>query len=537
MTRHRSALALLLAAGLAVAAAGAREGSGSEPAGAPDPAAGRQIYQTGTSPSGGEITAVLGGGTELPASALPCSSCHGEDGRGNPEGGVSPSDLTWSSLTRPYGVRHPSGREHPPYDERLLKRAIGLGVDPAGNELHVGMPRYRMSLADMDALAAYIRRLGRDRDPGVGEDELVLGTLLPPSGGAMTGVGEAIRSTLQAWAAEVNEGGGLYGREVAITTLELPAPLDERPAAVAAFLEAEEVFALVGAFLAGSEDSLPDLLRERKVPLVGPFTLHPKIDEPVNSWVFYLLPGLATQGRALVSYAAGRAREGGAAELPGATVMRPERDAAIEAVAEEMLEEGSRLGWERMEERTYRPEALDPLGVASTLATIDSQVLFFLGPSSSRHLLLQAADHFTWRPEVYTPGSMAGPEALTTPPAFDGRLFLAFPTLPDDRSPEVVAAYRRLAEAHDLPPEHLTTRLSTLAAARVFEEGAKKAGRDLSRAKLVAALETLYKWDSGLTPPLTYNPNRRVGAQGAYIVAVDLDGRTFRRLGGWVEVE
>ncbi|HWN42782.1 MAG TPA: ABC transporter substrate-binding protein, partial [Thermoanaerobaculia bacterium] len=57
---------------------------------APQEERGREIYLEGA----GEITAVIAagggteGGTEVPASALPCASCHGRDGRGRSEGGV-----------------------------------------------------------------------------------------------------------------------------------------------------------------------------------------------------------------------------------------------------------------------------------------------------------------------------------------------------------------------------------------------------------------------------------------------------------------
>ena len=451
---------------------------------------------------------------------------------------MNPSDLTWPALTRPYGVRHESGREHPPYDERLLKRAITLGVDPAGNELHVGMPRYRMSIEDMEALVAYIRQLGRDRDPGIEDQALTLGTLLPPEG-RVAGLGAAIQGVLGAWAADLNERGGLYGRKVEIAAMELPDYEPARPPAVGTFLEDRRVFALVGAFLAGSESDLPGLLRERRVPLVGPFTLRPELDEPVNPYVFYLLPGLEQQGRALVRFASERLRSAAAfgEALPTATVLRPEGSRELDAVSAGMLEAGRAAGWARLEERTYTPGALDPLGLSSLFATIDSRALFFLGPPSDRLVLLRAAGHFDWHPEVYALGSMAGPEAFATPPDFDGRMFLAFPTLPDDRSEEAFAAYRTLAEAHDLPRDHLATQINTLAAARLFEEAAKRAGRNLSRSKLVAELESFYKWRTGLTPPLTYHANRRIGARGAYVVALDLERRSFAPVGGWVEVD
>lgn len=535
---------LLLAVALAVPAAGAEEGDGLTAI----EEAGQQIYRTGTSPSGDEIVAVMAGGTELPASALPCSGCHADDGRGNPEGGVVPTDVTWEALTRPYGVRAQGGREHGPYDEGLLKRSIALGLDPAGNELHVAMPRYRMSIEDMNALVAYMKQLGRGRrdwDPGIGPERLRVGTLLPPAG-RMETVGGAIEGVLRAWAAGLAEGGDLYGRKVELVPHTLPADPAEWAGSVDGFLDEEDVFALVGAYVAGAEEELTAVLRERKVPLVGPFTQRPVIERPVNPQVFYLLAGLEGQGRAMVRHAFGRSwaegepdagLDGAAGEPRVATVLHPEDDPGLAEVAAAMVEEGRRLGWSRLETRTYDAGALDPLGQASTLATVNAEVVFFLGSGADRQILLQGAEHYNWRPEVYTPGAMAGPEALSTPPAFDGRLYFSFPTLPDDRTPEAIEAYRTLAEKHDLPAAHPATQLSTLAAARLFEEGVKRAGRDLSRAKLVAELEELYKWDSGLTPLLTYTPNRRIGARGAYIVALDLEGQTFRRMGGWVEVE
>ena len=51
----------------------------------PKEARGKQIYTSGISSSGEAITAHMGlGGFPLPASAMPCASCHGPDGRGRP---------------------------------------------------------------------------------------------------------------------------------------------------------------------------------------------------------------------------------------------------------------------------------------------------------------------------------------------------------------------------------------------------------------------------------------------------------------------
>jgi len=55
----------------------------------------------------------------------------------------------------------------------------------------------------------------------------------------------------------------------------------------------------------------------------------------------------------------------------------------------------------------------------------------------------------------------------------------------------------------------------------------------LSREKLVTALEGLYEYDTGVTPGITFGPNRRVGAMGAYVLSIDPAKREFIS-NGWV---
>jgi hypothetical protein len=66
-------------------------------------------------------------------------------------------------------------------------------------------------------------------------------------------------------------------------------------------------------------------------------------------------------------------------------------------------------------------------------------------------------------------------------------------------------------------------------------EGLKRAGKDVSREKLIQALEGLHEYSTGLTQAITYGPNRRIGATGAYIVAIDLKQKQFVPVSGWVD--
>ena len=121
---------------------------------------GKQIYLHGTSPSDSELTAHVGReAVTLPASAVPCASCHGPDGRGRPEGGVIPTDIRWSQLTKVYGHVHEDGRRHPAFDKAGLARVLRTGLDPADNRLDQSMPLYTLTDGDMTDLVAYLTHL------------------------------------------------------------------------------------------------------------------------------------------------------------------------------------------------------------------------------------------------------------------------------------------------------------------------------------------------------------------------------------------
>jgi len=489
---------------------------------------GRQIYLEGTSPSGGEIVAVLGDAQiEVPAASVPCASCHGRDGRGRPEGGVSPSDLRWESLTRPYGVTHPSGRSHPPYDERLLKRAVTLGLDPAGNKLHVAMPRFRLSLQDMAALTAYLKRLGSEPEPGVSETAVRIGVVLPPAG-PLTPLGRAVRSALEAQCAQWNAQGGIYGRKLETRFLEPPAEPAARRAAVADFLGREQVFAGLAPFFPGADAALTSLFGDAQIPVVGPFTLHPRAD--AGRSIFYLFPGLEAQGRALTRFA--RTLPSAESTRPAiAAPADPELDAAVAGITE-AAQGPAKLAVVRWGRGGLDPAA-DLAGTARELAAVRADPVFFLGSGSEAVALLRAAEPLGWRPRLLVTGAAADPSLLSAPPAFDGRIFVALPTLPGDPPP----AYRELGSAGPLLSEHLSAQLTALAAAEVLAEGLRRTGRDLTRDRFIEQLEGLRKLPLVYGPAVSYSPIRHLGANGAYVLKVDRARGTFVAAGGWVEAE
>ncbi|HZH90389.1 MAG TPA: ABC transporter substrate-binding protein [Pyrinomonadaceae bacterium] len=502
----------------------------------PEENRGKQIYLRGTSASGREITAYLGEGSlEVPASAITCAGCHGAEGQGKPEGGIAPSNLTWAALTKPYGITHASGRKHPPYTERALELALTRGLDPAGNRLLNVMPRYQMAREDMNDLIAYLKRLGTDRDPGVTDTSIRIGMLVSARTGALAEMGAAIKSVAAAYFEEVNSQGGIYNRKIELKFAETGDSAAATSASVERLIRDEQIFALSGAMIAGADKEIATLAQTSEVPLVGPFTLYPPVTPSVNRQVFYLLSGIDDQARALVVFAAQKFADD-KSKRPRAAVVYQESDvnAGVAAAIEQQIK---KEGWSAPAVVKYARAGFDAAGVVRELSAKGVNAVFLVGGSEDQRALLAGAEKSNWTPALYLPGALTGRDILDAPQAFKGKIFLSFPSLPSDIKPAALENLRALAAKYKLPQGHVAAQISAYVSAQLLVEGLKRAGRDLSREKLIAALEGLYEYDTGLTPRLTYGPNRRVGAAGAYIVNVETEKKQFAPASGWIAIK
>lgn len=493
---------------------------------------GRSIYLRGESPSGREIVAVLGE-LDVPASTLTCAGCHGARGEGKTEGGVTAGALAWTHLTKPYGHTHPTGRRHAaPFDDMALIRAVANGTDPAGNSLLVAMPRYRMSAEDMADLIAYLKRVEFDRDPGLSETTLTVGLLIP-SKGALFEAGQSAKALTIAYFEELNRQGGIYNRRVELRFTETGDTAEATATNVERLIQNEQVFALVNVFNAAAEREVAAVVARHEVPVVGAFTLLPPSGSPPGRQIFYLLPGLDAQARALVNFAAERL-----ADKRARFAIVHARGELTDAVARAFAEQSARAGWSApAAQHAYERGKFDAASTAAELKRAGAQSVFFAGAGGDEMSLLKEAEKLGWFPHVFLPGATAGGELVNAPTGFKDKIFVAFPSVPTDITAEGMRDFRALAEKHALPARHVASQLSAYAGAHVLVEGLKRAGQDLTREKLIAALEGLYEFNTGLTPPLTFGPNRRVGAMGAHIIAVNVEKKEYVPVGGWVKAD
>jgi ABC-type branched-subunit amino acid transport system substrate-binding protein len=493
----------------------------------PDAAArGKEIYVNGVDASGAQIKCASGEqATEVPAAILKCVDCHGKDGRGKPEAGTFPSNIRWSELTKPYNLTTESGRKRPPYSERLLIRAVTTGVDAGGNRLQSTMPRYRLSHSQAADLVAYLKQLDREQDPGVTDDAIVLGVVLPPES-TNAGMSRAVRETLTAALNALNREGGVYGRKL-ICRFAF-AQGENAAAAFESFIEREQPFVLLESYIAGHEREIATIIERRRIPLIQPITLSTGFRPRSARYVFYLSSGIEGQVSALIKFAMERQETTAAGSLV----------IVHDGLAEEFEEE---LAKSVVAERASTVRVMRTAEIRDWTSFLReanlSAVVWMASSGPALGDFLAAAERTKIYPMLLAPSVVPGQQIYHAPQGFAQRIFLSFPMLPEDQSAEGRAELHRLAATGHFSEGDLATRMSVLGAAKLLVEALRKSGHEVTREKLVAMCEQFYDLNLGQIRPVTFGPDRRVGTTGTHVVGVELETSSLNLRSQWVDCD
>jgi len=346
----------------------------------------------------------------------------------------------------------------------------------------------------MGALLAYLKRVATDYDPGVGKETIRVGTLLPVEGD-LAAMGSAMRAVIEASFADINADGGIHGRKLELVVASYGDDSVRNLWAVRDLLQQESVFAMVGGFTAGVTDQLSELAEELEVPMVGPYTQAPREGNGLERHSFYLASGIGQQVAVLVRH-------------------------RIKII-----------------ELSYTPPYLDVVDVAQTMQSRDIDAVVFLGPAKELRRLANECLTQSYAPDLLFPGVFAGQDLFEVDSGFGGDVLIGYSSIPADHTPEGIAAFETLHAKHAFGYEYSTAQISTFVAAQVFAEGLKRAGRGLSREKLLLALEGLADFQPGLLPPISYNRSRRIGAFGGYIMTLDLETKQLNQVANWISLQ
>jgi ABC-type branched-subunit amino acid transport system substrate-binding protein len=169
----------------------------------------------------------------------------------------------------------------------------------------------------------------------------------------------------------------------------------------------------------------------RGVPVVGAMTLLTETGTPPARKVFFLMPGVDAQARASATSVARKL----SAKEAATAVVHPRGNELAEAAARAFADQARRAGRAAPALVAYERGKFGAAAVAAELKRAGAQAVIFVGAGDELKLMaeLEQLGHL---PHVLLLGALAGGDVLSAPAAFKDRVFVAFPSVPADITPE-----------------------------------------------------------------------------------------------------
>jgi ABC-type branched-subunit amino acid transport system substrate-binding protein len=353
-------------------------------------------------------------------------------------------------------------------------------------------------------------------DPGITADKILIGSYLPLQGGLAAGANQ-LRDGADAYFKFVNDAGGIHGRKVE-WLVENDSYNPQQTIAVAKKLvDRDGVFAIVSTLGTATNLAALPYLIQRNVPVVSPSGGSPLLTDPKDPHVFGLTPTGQKNGVAMVNYAidAFKAKRV-AIFFQNDPFGKDPRDGAVETL--------EKNGMKTVAEASYIPSDVDVSAQAIALRDSDPDVVLICAITKQGALLLKEAEKLGWKPKFIAMNTLGDPITRELAgSALDGTVIALFTAVNTMPNPLVIQANDILKKYHPNTEPGYWAYLG-YAGAMLFVEGAKIAGPDLTRDKLLKSIETLKNFQTGVLPPLTFSAERHGGAD-KFGFAVWRDGK------------
>jgi ABC-type branched-subunit amino acid transport system substrate-binding protein len=361
-----------------------------------------------------------------------------------------------------------------------------------------------LSLLAAGVAAAFLPGAAWSADPGVTNDKVVLGSFLPLQSGLAAGATQ-MKEGCDTYFKHINAAGGVHGRKIE-WIVENDSYNPQQTAAVAKKLvDRDGVFAIVSTLGTVTNLAVLPFLAQRGVPIVNPAGGHALLNKPKDKNVFGILPLSSEIGESMAEFAIGKlGAKRVAIFYQNDQFGKDQRDGAVAALSKHKLEP--------VGEASYVPSDVDISAQVAALkqANPDAVILGIIPKHAA--LFVQEAQRLGWKPNVVGHNTVADPVVLDLAgaAALEGVYVNLMTAVDSMDKPAVKQANEMLAKYYPQTKPGYYPYLG-MAGAIIMVEGMKRAGKELTRAKLIAALETLSPFEPGVVPPIDWSASYHGG--------------------------
>ena len=364
-------------------------------------------------------------------------------------------------------------------------------------------------------------------EPGVTDTEIVIGCSNSFSGPlAFTGE-QATKFGVDLYVRVVNEAGGIHGRKIRTVYYDDGYKPQDAAANTKKLVEQDNVFAIIAPQGTPPVVATLEYLEQNRVPLLFPFQ-----GSSVTRGRKYVFSGMTLydrQSRMMIDYLVTQRKY----KTFGALYQDDEYGKAFLTSFEKDL------GRHRLKLVASEPVKRGVSDVSAQIAKLQAakpEVTFLVVTPGPGAQALKERQKIGWNDTLMVSSGPLTDERYLALAAGAAEGVEGLSLWPDPLTSDLPGA--KLYRDHMLKqfPKNEPNRysLSGYFAGMLFAEGAKRAGRNLTRDALVAALESIKGWESGLLPPLTIGADHETQKHGFW---VRVEKGRFKQLTDWLKSE
>ena len=357
--------------------------------------------------------------------------------------------------------------------------------------------------------------------PGVTDDEIRVGMITDLTGPAAF-LGQENSAGVHLYFRHINDQGGVHGRKL---TLFVEDDGYQPPRSVAAFrklVDRDRVFCFLLNMGSSCNLAVFPLIEREGIPLVGPACFNTAMHTPPKRYVFAPDPAYSIQAWIMVKYILDIEH----AVSPRLAVLYQEDDYGHDGL-KGLRDAAAYHELPIVAETSYKRGAVDLSTQVLNLQQSDATHVILWTFIRETAAVLRQAQQVGWHPQ-FIGGNPTADEKVVELAGSASQGYKAIQPLDYWSDNEKVRLYRHMIEKHDPGHRPGFFHAGGFASAQVLVEGLRRAGRGLTREKLVAAMESFRGWDEWMGPPVTYGPNLRGGKYtAAFIVQADTTEMRF----------
>ncbi len=364
--------------------------------------------------------------------------------------------------------------------------------------------------------------------PGVTDNEILIGNVQDLSG-PMKELGAVLPAGSNLYFRYVNENGGIHGRQIRMLVEDHQYNPQKAVSAAKKLIEKDQVFCLYQLIGTSTCEAVRPLLAETGTPLIAPATQSGSMSDmtrPASDLIFHTDTGYDKQVNILVDQ-----------------IMKDNHDSKIGVIYQDddygqnvlkgAAEAEARNGV-TLQKEAYQRGATDFAGQVANLMKGQVTHVIIAGVVKEPIIVMKTAAAMGYAPQFFgTSPTMDHRVALAAGPAGEGFIAANFAYLWNSDAPSA-KQYRELCEKYEVPKPYMGMyHFYGFVTAQLLVEGLNRAGKNLTRNRLINSLENFKNWDGGAFPPITYSKNDHAGSESVILVQVKDGVQTV--ISDWIE--